>query len=87
MDDNKKPSVQLQHNLYNALGETLLTGLYQQHYDGKIDPTILQDEFLRMLRADIGINLGKGYNLNLGYGGYIGDRKQNYRIGISKGIF
>jgi len=34
--------------------------------------------------ANIGVDLGKGYGLDVGYNQYIGDRRQDLKLNISK---
>jgi len=71
----KRGDVSLTHNLYDILGHTLLSGIDS----GRLDPSKLEH-----LSANLGINLGKGYGVNLGYNQYIGDRRQDLKIGITK---
>ena len=72
----KKAPVKLTHNLYDALGQTLLEGIT----GGRLDP----NKIAAFATANLGIDLGKGYGLDLGYNQYIGDRKQDLKINISK---
>ena len=74
-EKTKKRGVKLTHNLYNILGKTLFSGMQS----GRLDPTKLEN-----LSANLGIDLGKGYGVNLGYNEYIGDRRQDLKIGIIK---
>jgi|10_taG_2_1085330.scaffolds.fasta_scaffold354494_2 hypothetical protein len=83
----EKSPIKIEHNLYDALGSTLLSSLYQQHYRGAIDTDLLQDTFLKDLSASIGFDLGKGYNLDVGYNKRLGSRKQDIKLGITKAIF
>ena len=71
----KKRNVELTHNLYNVLGKTLLSGIQS----GRLDPNKLEN-----LSANLGIDLGKGYGIDLGYNQYMGDRKQDLKINITK---
>jgi hypothetical protein len=71
----KKRDVKLTHNLYDVLGNTLLSGIQS----GRLDPNKLES-----LSANLGINLGKGYGVDLGYNQYMGDRKQDLKINITK---
>ena len=71
----KKRDVKLTHNLYDVLGNTLLSGVQS----GRLDPNKLES-----LSANLGINLGKGYGVDLGYNQYMGDRKQDLKINITK---
>tara|TARA_R100001594_G_scaffold11660_2_gene26120 strand:+ start:2672 stop:2911 length:240 start_codon:yes stop_codon:yes gene_type:complete len=72
----KKGDIKLTHNLYDVLGMTLLEGVKQ----GRLDPSKIE----RMGTANIGVNLGSGYGVDIGYNQYIGDRKQDLKINISK---
>ena len=71
----KRGNVKLTHNLYNVLGNTLLSGIES----GRLDPNKLEN-----LSANLGIDLGKGYGIDLGYNQYMGDRKQDLKISITK---
>ena len=71
----KKGNVELTHNLYNILGKTLLDGVQS----GRLDPSKLEN-----LSANLGVDLGKGYGIDLGYNQYMGDRKQDLKISITK---
>ena len=71
----KKGNIELTHNLYNILGKTLLDGVQS----GRLDPSKLEN-----LSANLGVDLGKGYGVDLGYNEYIGDRKQDLKINITK---
>tara|TARA_R100001530_G_C4174664_1_gene117663 strand:- start:70 stop:306 length:237 start_codon:yes stop_codon:yes gene_type:complete len=71
----KRGDVKLTHNLYDVLGNTLLSGVQS----GRLDPNKLQN-----LTANLGIDLGKGYGMDLGYNQYMGDRKQDLKIKITK---
>ena len=71
----KKGNIELTHNLYDILGNTLLSGMQS----GRLDPNKLEN-----LSANLGIDLGKGYGIDLGYNQYIGDRKQDLKINITK---
>ena len=71
----KEGDIKLTHNLYDVLGNTLLSGVQS----GRLDPSKLQN-----LSANLGIDLGKGYGIDLGYNQYIGDRKQDLKINITK---
>ena len=71
----KRGDVKLTHNLYDVLGNTLLSGVQS----GRLDPNKLGN-----LTANLGIDLGKGYGMDLGYNQYIGDRKQDLKINITK---
>ena len=71
----KKGNIELTHNLYNILGKTLLSGVQS----GRLDPSKLEN-----LSANLGIDLGEGYGVDLGYNQYMGDRKQDLKISITK---
>ena len=71
----KKGNIELTHNLYNILGKTLLDGVQS----GRLDPSKLEN-----LSANLGVDLGKGYGVDLGYNQYMGDRKQDLKISITK---
>ena len=72
---SSKGDVSFHHNLYDILGNTLLAGIQS----GKLNPDKLEN-----LSANLGINLGKGYGVGLGYNQYIGDRKQDLKISITR---
>ena len=71
----KKGNIELTHNLYNILGKTLLDGVQS----GRLDPGKLEN-----LSANLGVDLGKGYGMDVGYNKYMGDRKQDLKISITK---
>ena len=71
----KKGNIELTHNLYNILGKTLLDGVQS----GRLDPSKLEN-----LSANLGVDLGKGYSMDVGYNKYMGDRKQDLKISITK---
>ena len=71
----KKGNIELTHNLYNILGKTLLDGIES----GRLDPSKLEN-----LSANLGVDLGKGYGMDVGYNQYMGDRKQDLKISITK---
>lgn len=72
----KKGDVKVTHNLYDVLGQTLLDGIKY----GRLDPNKVQS----MLTANVGVDLGSGYGLDVGYNQYIGDRRQDLKLGITK---
>ena len=71
----KKKNLKFSHNLYEVLGQTLLSGVES----GKLDPNKLDK-----LTANLGIDLGGGYGVNLGYNQWMGDIKQDLKIDITK---
>jgi len=71
----KKKNLKLSHNLYDVLGQTLLDGVQS----GRLDPNKLDK-----LTANLGIDLGGGYGVNLGYNQWMGDIKQDLKIDITK---
>ena len=71
----KKGDVTLKHNLLDIVGETLFEGLQK----GRLDPRRLKE-----LQANVNLDLGKGYNANLGYNEYMGDLRQNLKLTLSK---
>ena len=71
----KKGNIELTHNLYNILGKTLLDGVQS----GRLDPNKLEN-----LSANLGIDFRKGYGMDIGYNKYMGDRKQDLKISITK---
>ena len=71
----KKGNIELTHNLYNILGKTLLDGVQS----GRLDPSKLEN-----LSTNLGVDLGKGYGMDVGYNQYMGDRKQDLKINITK---
>jgi len=71
----KKKNLKFSHNLYEVLGQTLLSGVES----GKLDPNKLDK-----LTANLGIDLGSGYGVNLGYNQWMGDIKQDLKIDITK---
>ena len=68
------------HNLYDILGQTLLDGVKS----GRLNPKRAEDLLRNMGTANIGVDLGKGYGLDVGYNQYIGDRRQDLKLNISK---
>lgn len=72
---NKKGNISIDHNLYNIVGSTLLDGLQQ----GRINPNIIKDASI-----NLGVNLGGGFNFDAGINQYMGNRKQDLKIGITK---
>ena len=72
---SKKGDFKFEHNLYNILGKTLLDGIQS----GRLDPSKLEN-----LSANLGVDLGKGYGMDVGYNQYMGDRKQDLKISITK---
>ena len=72
---SSKGDISLRHNLYDILGNTLLSGIQS----GKLDPNKLEH-----LAGNIGINLGGGYGVDLGYNEWMGDIKQDLKINITK---
>ena len=71
----KNKDIKFTHNLYDILGQTLLSGVQS----GRLDPNKLDK-----LTANLGIDLGSGYGVNLGYNQRIGDIKQDLKINITK---
>ena len=71
----KKKNLKLSHNLYDVLGQTLLDGVQS----GRLDPNKLDK-----LTANLGIDLGGGYGVNLGYNQWMGDIKQDLKLNITK---
>ena len=71
----KKGDVKLTHNLYDVLGNTLYEGIRS----GRLDPRKLEN-----ISANIGMDLGSGYGADLGYNQYIGDRKQDLKLTLTK---
>ena len=71
----KKVDVKLTHNLYDVLGKTLYEGIRS----GRLDPRKLEN-----ISANIGMDLGSGYGADLGYNQYIGDRKQDLKLTLTK---
>ena len=71
----KKGDVKLTHNLYDVLGMTLYEGIRS----GRLDPRKLEN-----ISANIGMDLGSGYGADLGYNQYIGDRRQDLKLTLSK---
>jgi len=71
----KKKNLKLSHNLYDVLGQTLLDGVQS----GRLDPNKLDK-----LTANLGIDLGGGYGVDLGYNQYMGKVKQDLKLNITK---
>ena len=71
----KKKDIKFSHNLYDILGQTLLAGVQS----GRLDPNKLDK-----LTANLGIDLGGGYGVDLGYNQWMGDIKQDLKINITK---
>ena len=72
----KKENVKLTHNLYDVLGQTLLDGVQS----GRLDP----NKIASLATANLGIDLGGGYGVDLGYNKWMGDIKQDLKINITK---
>ena len=72
----KKKNVKLTHNLYDILGKTLLAGVHS----GKLD----HNKVASLASANLGIDLGGGYGVDLGYNQWMGDIKQDLKINITK---
>jgi len=72
----KKGDIKFTHNLYGVIGKTLLEGVRT----GRLDPRKVEDSFT----ANIGLGLGGGYGVDLGYNQYMGDRKQDLKLTIKK---
>ena len=71
----KKKDIKFSHNLYDILGQTLLTGVQS----GRLDPNKLDK-----LTANLGVDLGGGYGVDLGYNQYMGKVKQDLKLNITK---
>ena len=71
----KKKNIKFSHNLYDILGQTLLTGVQS----GRLDPNQLDK-----LTANLGVDLGGGYGVDLGYNEWMGDIKQDLKLNITK---
>ena len=71
----KKGEITLKHNLLDIVGETLLEGVKK----GRLNP-----KYLKEFQANINLDLGKGYDANLGYNEYIGDLRQDLKLTLSK---
>ena len=71
----KKGDVNLTHNLWNTLGQTLYEGINT----GRLDPRKLKN-----FSANLGIDLGSDYGLDVGYNQYMGDLRQDLKLTISK---
>jgi hypothetical protein len=71
----KAGDIKVTHNLYDILGMTLMEGIRTRR---------LNPEALNQLTANIGIDLGSDYNLDIGYGQYMGDIRQDLKLGITK---
>ena len=73
----KRGDVSLEHNLYNAIGSSLLSGLERGGIDDKSGK-----DFLRNLNATLGIDMGGGFGVELGYRG--ADDRDQFRLNVSK---
>jgi len=71
----KKKDIKFSHNLYDILGQTLLAGVQS----GRLDPNKLDK-----LTANLGVDLGGGYGVDLGYNEWMGDIKQDLKLNITK---
>ena len=72
----KKGNITFTHNLYDVLGQTLLSGVES----GRLDP----NKVASLVSANLGIDLGGGYGVDLGYNEWMGDIKQDLKISITK---
>ena len=70
------------HNLYDVLGQTLLDGVKS----GRLNPRRAEDLLKNMGTANVGVYLGKGYGINVGYNQYMKNNptKQKVLFEISK---
>lgn len=71
----KKGDIRFQHNLLDIVGETLIQGLQK----GK-----LSSDPLKNFKADIDLDLGKGYSANIGYNQDLYGLRQDIKATISK---
>ena len=71
----KKGDVRLRHNLLDIVGETLFEGLQK----GRLNP-----KFLEKFQANVDVDLGSDYGLDVGYNQYMGDLRQDLKLTISK---
>ena len=67
----KRDTLKFTHNLYETLGKTLYEGIQS----GRLNPKALQS-----FSANIGIDLGRNYGLNINYSG----RKQDLKVKLTK---
>ena len=72
---SKRGDIKFGHNLLDIVGETLLAGIQT----GRLNPKAMKN-----FQADLGMDLGKDYNVNLGYNKYIGDLRQDLKLTLSK---
>ena len=72
----KKKDIHFTHNLYDVLGQTLLDGVQS----GRLD----RNKVASLASANLGIDLGGGYGVDLGYNQWMGDIKQDLKIDITK---
>ena len=71
----KKGDVTFTHNFYDVVGETLWEGVRT----GRLDPRKLGN-----ISANIGVDLGDEYGVNLGYNELMAGIKQDLKISITK---
>lgn len=79
-EDPGKGDLTFSHNLYNVVGKTLIQGLAS----GRLNPSNLERNLRDRLSANLGVDLGGGYGASLGYNEYIGDRRQDLKLKITK---
>ena len=71
----KRDTLKFTHNLYETLGKTLYEGIQS----GRLNPKALQS-----FTANVGIDLGNQYGLDIGYNQYIGDLRQDLKLKLTK---
>ena len=75
LSSEKGDTLKITHNLYDILGKTLYEGVQR----GRLNPKALQS-----FTANVGIDLGNQYGLDIGYNQYIGDLRQDLKLTLSK---
>ena len=74
-DSLKKGDIRFHHNLLDVVGETLIQGVTK----GKLTTDPFED-----FKADIDLDLGKGYSANLGYNQNMAGVRQDLKLTLSK---
>ena len=78
----KRGDVKIEHNIYDLVG----SNLYMSFKEGKLTRKQL-DNMLNQLSVEAKVDLGSGYKVNLGYNVSSGERKDDYRVKLTKDIF
>ena len=70
----KRGDIKLNHNLWETIGLALV----ERAKTGSFD-----DSNLQQFSANLGIDLGGGYGMDIGYNQYMKDIRQDLKIGVN----